>query len=135
MKLTTPTTPVRNNSGILFSACLPDHCLPYPYLPCPALLSPDFFSSSPPLFTLLLSSSPLSPSLPLHHLSKPSHLLSHSLCPSQLLMTSAPHFVPLLTSNLDDLDESARIMACLCLTISFERLRLIYSIRNCCEIY
>jgi hypothetical protein len=31
--------------------------------------------------------------------------------------------VPLITSSLDDLDEPARLMACLCLTVIFERLR------------
>jgi hypothetical protein len=41
----------------------------------------------------------------------------------QALMAAAPHLVPLLASNLDDFDESARAMACLCLGIAFERLR------------
>ena len=94
-----------------------------------SLLSPcPHTTHSQPSFIYPLPSPPLSLLSSHYHYPTPisSHLISSpllSLLLPQALVASAPQLVPLLVSNLDDFDESGRTMACLCLTIAFERLR------------
>jgi len=54
---------------------------------------------------------------------------------TEALAAAAPELVPLLCSNLDDMDETARLMSCLCLRVMFERLRGAFGEQAVHELY
>jgi hypothetical protein len=54
---------------------------------------------------------------------------------SETLFSTAGELVPLIVSHLDDSEVTPRQMACLCVTVLFERLRGAFSEQSIHEIY
>ena len=62
-------------------------------------------------------------------------LMKAGAAQGEALAKAAPELVPLLCSSLDDNDETARLMSCLCLTVMFQRLRGAFGDQSIHELY
>lgn len=62
-------------------------------------------------------------------------LLKAGAVQSETLFSTAAELVPLIVSHLDDSEVTPRQMACLCVTVLFERLRGAFSEQSIHEIY
>lgn len=62
-------------------------------------------------------------------------ILKAGAVPTETLFSTAAELVPLIVSHLDDSEVTPRQMACLCVTVLFERLRGVFSEQSIHEIY